>query len=209
MLDNFQLAVVCKSGKQMRLLRVPLHHDLQATLAAGWAQQLADFAEDTQEVPFDAGYTPEAHERFCLTDYVLPAWLKDESSLTIPNLESINAHEELMPAIQCVAGFARDEEGEELVLFQNFSRSPCDPAGLVAVPSARRLCHLGQAGPQAGWQAGRRLLAGPAETAVPQLPHHQQLPAPGGFFRGGQRAGNQGHPQPPATGGGEPRGPGD
>jgi len=122
-LENFQLAVGCKSGKQMRLLRVPLHHDLQASLAAGWAQQLADFADDTQEVAFDAGYTPEAHERFSLPGYVLPDWLKDETSLTIPDLASINAHEELMDAIQCVTGFARDEDGQEWVLFQNFSRS--------------------------------------------------------------------------------------
>lgn len=123
MLDNFQLAVVCKSGKKMRLLRVPLHRDLQTTLEAGWAEQLATFAGDAQEVDFDPGYTPEAHERFAIEGYELPAWLKDETSLTIPDLESINAHEELMDAIQCVAGFARDEEGEELVLFQNFSRS--------------------------------------------------------------------------------------
>lgn len=123
MLENFQLAVVCKSGKQMRPLRVPLHHDLQATLAAGWAQQLADFADGTQEVAFDAGYTPEAHERFGLPDYVLPDWLKAETSLTIPALDSINAHEELMASAKCVAGFARDGQGEELVLFQNFSRS--------------------------------------------------------------------------------------
>jgi hypothetical protein len=122
-LENFQLAVGCKSGKQMRLLRVPLHHDLQASLAASWAQQLADFADDTQEVPFDAGYTPEAHERFSLPDYVLPDWLKNETSLTIPDLASINAHEALMASAKCVVGFARDDQGEELVLFQNFSRS--------------------------------------------------------------------------------------
>ena len=123
MLDNFQLAVACQSGKRMRLLRAPLHRDLQATLAASWARQLADFTGDTQEVGFDPGYTPEAHERFSIEGYALPAWLKDETSLTIPDLESINAHEDLMDAIQCVAGFARDEDGEELVLFQNFSRS--------------------------------------------------------------------------------------
>lgn len=123
MLDNFQLAVVCKSGKQMRPLRVPLHHDLQATLAASWARQWAEFADDTQEVPFDAGYTPEAHERFSLTDYMLPAWLRDETSLTIPHLASINAQQALMASAKCVAGFARDAQGEELVLFQNFSRS--------------------------------------------------------------------------------------
>lgn len=123
MFENFQLALIAKSGAQMRLLRVPLHQDLQASLAESWAQQYAAFVAGIQEVDFNAGYTPEEHECFRLLDYALPNWLRDESSQTIQHLAPISAHEELMVSAKGIAAFARNEQGEEMVLFQNFSRS--------------------------------------------------------------------------------------
>ena len=63
MLENFQLALIAKSGAQMRLLRVPLHQALQASLAESWAQQYAAFVAGIQEVDFNAGYTPEERKR--------------------------------------------------------------------------------------------------------------------------------------------------
>ncbi len=122
MLDNFQLAVIAGKGAKTKL-RVPLHQTLQATLAESWQEQHDVFIADTQTINFDPGYTPEAHERFRIEDYALPAWLENESSLTIQHLDSINEHEALMESIRGVVGFARNEEGEELMLFQNFSRS--------------------------------------------------------------------------------------
>ncbi|WP_419614469.1 Kiwa anti-phage protein KwaB-like domain-containing protein [Thiolapillus sp.] len=44
-------------------------------------------------------------------------------SLSVPNLENISQHEEMVESIKGIAAFARNEQGEELILFQNFSRS--------------------------------------------------------------------------------------
>lgn len=36
MLNNFQLATIVKTGGELRLLRIPLHQELQTTLAERW-----------------------------------------------------------------------------------------------------------------------------------------------------------------------------
>ncbi|WP_419645237.1 Kiwa anti-phage protein KwaB-like domain-containing protein, partial [Thiolapillus sp.] len=81
------------------------------------------FMDDVHEIDFAPGYQPEAHERFCLDEFELPDWLQDENSLSVPNLENISQHEEMVESIKGIAAFARNEQGEELILFQNFSRS--------------------------------------------------------------------------------------
>lgn len=123
MLHNFQLAAIVKQGVQVQLRRVPMHQALQQTLATTWEEQLEAFLDEPQEIPFDAGYQPEEHERFALLDFEPPEWLAGEASATIGNLEQIDPDEALIASIKGIAGFARDETGRELVLFQNFSRS--------------------------------------------------------------------------------------
>lgn len=123
MLENFQLAVLVKQVGQSRLLRVPLHQALQQSLAETWETQYGAFVNDVLEIGFNAGYQPEEHERFCLQDYELPEWLANENSQSVPDLDPINHNEALIDTIKGVVAFARNEDGNELILFQNFSRS--------------------------------------------------------------------------------------
>lgn len=123
MLENFQLAVIAKKGGKTRLYQIPLHQALQDTLAASWEAQYEAFVSDIDEIAFDAGYIPEEHERFGLDEYALPEWLQDENSQTVSNLDAISHHEDLIGFIKGIVAFARNEQGEELMLFQNFSRS--------------------------------------------------------------------------------------
>ena len=123
MLENFQLAAIFKDGTQRRLLRIPMHQLLQATLAETWENQHANFVVGLQEIDFDIGYRPEGQECFALTDYALPTWLADEDSETVPDLDAINDNEEALGLITGIVAFARNDLGEELVLFQNFTRS--------------------------------------------------------------------------------------
>lgn len=123
MLDNFQLAAIIKQGQQQSLVRIPLHQGLQQTLANKWQSQLSAFVEDVQEIGFNAGYQPEQHERFSLSDHDLPDWLGNESSQTIHNLPPINTNEAWVDSIKAIVAFARNDAGAELVLFQNFTRS--------------------------------------------------------------------------------------
>lgn len=123
MLNNFQLAAIVKQGAQVRLQRIPMHQTLQQTLATTWEAQLDAFRDEAQDIAFNAGYQPEEHERFALHDFEPPAWLAGETSATIVDLDPIEQVEAFIASIKGIAGFARDENGNELVLFQNFSRS--------------------------------------------------------------------------------------
>lgn len=123
MLENFQLAAIVKQGGRIRLLRIPLHRALQDELAASWSAQYEAFVNDVDEIDFNAGYQPEAHERFRLQDYVLPDWLAEETSHSVADLDAVTADDALLESTKGIAAFARNADGEELVLFQNFSRS--------------------------------------------------------------------------------------
>lgn len=120
MLEKFQLAAMVR-GAPPRLLRIPLHQGLQQTLAASWEEQLECFQEDAEEVEFQPGYTPEEHERFVLKNFELPDWLNQESG-SVANLDPISEHETLIDSAKGIVAFAR-REGDDVVLFQNFSRS--------------------------------------------------------------------------------------
>lgn len=123
MLKNFQLAAIAKDGSKTLLLGIPLHQKLQNMLADSWQTQYEDFVGSAQQIDFNAGYTPEKHERFCIKDYKLPDWIGGETSQTAANIESINAHEKLVGSIKSIVAFARDDEDGELILFQSFNRS--------------------------------------------------------------------------------------
>lgn len=123
MLDNFQLAAITKIDGRVRLRRIPLHQKLQDALAESWQEQYEAFFDDIQEIDFNAGYQPEEHERFCLTDFDLPDCMAEETSETVAGLDEIGKDEEALDAVRGIVAFARDDQGEEVVLFQNFSRS--------------------------------------------------------------------------------------
>lgn len=123
MLSNFHLAALTKTSGRIQLFHIPLHQSLQDSLAEMWGRQYDEFRGGIEEIDFDAGYTPEEHERFRLIDYELPEGLNGETSLTVHNLDAISAHENRIETIQAIVGYARKEGDEELVLFQNFSRT--------------------------------------------------------------------------------------
>jgi hypothetical protein len=123
MLNNFQLAAIVKQGAQVLLQRIPMHQALQQTLATAWEAQLDAFLDEAQEIEFDAGYQPEEHERFALHDFEPPEWLAGKTSASIGDLDAIKKDEAYIASIKGIAGCARDQNGNELVLFQNFSRS--------------------------------------------------------------------------------------
>lgn len=123
MLENFQLAAIIKEGRHDRLLRIPLHQGLQDDLAEIWESQFDAFLDDVQEIEFNPGYQPEEHELFRLPEYELPDWLAHENSQSVADLDAITDREDLLQAIKGIVAFARHDEGEEVILFQNFSRS--------------------------------------------------------------------------------------
>ncbi|WP_447601276.1 hypothetical protein [Nitrospira sp. Nam80] len=123
MLRNFHLAALTKQHDQQELFHIPLHQALQDSLAQTWEKQLAVFADGIEEVAFNPSYTPENHERFRLSDFELPEPLRSIKSVNVQNQSAISEHEETMDSIRAIVAFCRNNAGQELVLFQNFSRS--------------------------------------------------------------------------------------
>lgn len=123
MLRNFHLAAITRTRTQTQLFQIPLHQALQKDLAKRWQAQFEAFVEDTEDIEFNAGYRPEDHERFYLEAYTAPDWLSEETSRTVTSLDAITHHEHLVESIKGIVALARDDDGEELMLFQNFSRS--------------------------------------------------------------------------------------
>lgn len=123
MLENFHLAAIIRQKSQMRLWQIPLHQALQDNLSQIWQAQYNKFVEDIEEIDFDPGYQPDEHQRFGIDEFELPNWLVEENSQTIHGLEAITRNEELINSIKGIVAFARNDQGDELMLFQNFTRS--------------------------------------------------------------------------------------
>lgn len=123
MLENFQLATIIKQGTQTSLLQVPLYQDLQDNLADNWQTQYSTFIDDIHEIDFNFGYKLEEDECFRLSDYELPDWIAEEDSETIRDIDTIRTNEELTDYIKGTVAFVRNDRNEELMLFQNFTRS--------------------------------------------------------------------------------------
>lgn len=124
MLDNFHLAAIVKRRRDdPSLLQIPLSGELQKDLAATWTAQMDSFLDEIEPVEFDPGYQPERHERFRIADYELPDWLADESSLTLPDLDRMDKNQASVNSIAGTVGMARDEQGDDLMMFQNFTSS--------------------------------------------------------------------------------------
>ena len=123
MLRNFKLVAITNENNSFSLYRVRLDLRLQEFLATSWQNQHDDFIENVENIDFDAGYTPEQHEIFQLTNYLLPPWLQDKTPETLRNLNSFADDETKLDATKGFVAFADNEQGEKLMLFQNFNRS--------------------------------------------------------------------------------------
>lgn len=123
MLNNLHLVALIKERNQLTLKRLPMVAELQAELAVTWGEQLEQFLRGAQEIAFEPGYTPEAHERFCVDNFVLPGELAAHNSGSIRNLDPIDMQDASLVFIKAILGFARTDTGRELVMFQGFSKS--------------------------------------------------------------------------------------
>ncbi|MFI8742940.1 Kiwa anti-phage protein KwaB-like domain-containing protein [Stutzerimonas zhaodongensis] len=123
MLEHLHLVALLKERKHITLRRIPLVAELQAMLTEKWQRQLDDFLLEAQEIDFDPGYTPEAHERFRLEDFALPEVVAAEHSDSVRHLEPIDMQGAEPSQIKAILGFARQDDGSEVLLIQSFSKS--------------------------------------------------------------------------------------
>ena len=121
-LDNFHLAAICHEAGELSLLQLPLHQGLQITLSEQWNEQYVQFLGEIEEIQFDPGYLPEEHERFCLKGFELPPWLEDHDIHSVRDLMSIETRQDVISKIKGLVAFAYNEDRDEVMLFQNFTR---------------------------------------------------------------------------------------
>ena len=134
MLKNFQLVAIIKEKNELRLQRFSLNGSLQNTLADEWAKQYKTFIKQKEEKDFTIAYTLGTGELFKICSYKLPPWLAGEDSESIRTIEEFHINERLANSIRGVASFARDDENNELMLFQNFAPSQViRPGGLMTM----------------------------------------------------------------------------
>ena len=123
-----------RSVLETRLLEIPLHQALQSHLAESWEEQHLTFAEGIEEIAFNAGYSPEKHERFRLPDYELPAWLSGENSQTIDHLDPITSDDELIDSIAGTVAMARNEQGRRASTVPEFHSLESNKTWWLPVP---------------------------------------------------------------------------
>lgn len=123
MLRNFHIAALAKAKSRPQLFHIPLHQSLQSLLSETWSQQLDEFVGNIEEIDLDMGYTPSEHERFRLADFALSEPLAGVDSLNVQNVGSVTEHEDTMASISAIVAFCQDNKKNELLLFQNFTRS--------------------------------------------------------------------------------------
>lgn len=122
MLKNFKLAVLVKVEGDFQLFSVPLTSTLQNDFAVSWEFMRSDFCEQKTEISFDAGYSPEKHERFVISSFDLPNWFVEVTSRNVSKKPSLGDAPEKISAIKAVVGFANDGH-DEVILFQSFGPS--------------------------------------------------------------------------------------
>ncbi len=123
MLYNFQLGAIVKLGVSKILYRIPLHRALQNKLCVEWETQYNDFFHNCTIHSFEASYNLESNERFKIETYELPEYLQNESSASIHTLDSISETEDALESIVGIVAFAKDDDDNEIMMFQNFNRS--------------------------------------------------------------------------------------
>lgn len=123
MFNDFQLAAIVKVKNQYQIFYIPLQQELQNQLSQSWFDQYSSFSVGIQEIDFDPGYQPNEDQRFKLDDHQLPAPLSEENRHSLRNLDTISMHDDQIENIKGIVAFIQTENDEELMLFQNFSRS--------------------------------------------------------------------------------------
>ena len=126
MLKDFRLAAISPrsiNDAQIELLQIPLSQQVEDNLSRDWSSQYIQFATNIREIDFDPGYKPDENDRFSLAEYKLPKWLIDESVSKISDRQSLSNNEARINLIKGIVAFARTNQGEELLLFQNFRPS--------------------------------------------------------------------------------------
>ena len=118
----FKLAAIVVQSEHISLFRIPLRAAPQQNLANNWNNQCKKFIDNTEELDFTIGYRLEGKQLFRVCSPELSDWLGNQNVNKIPELNSDN-EKELLNFIQGIVAFVRDDNNDDILLFQNFTPS--------------------------------------------------------------------------------------
>ena len=119
MIKNFHLAGIINEKGESKLQRVSLRGSAQGVLTRRWWEQYKTFITK-EERCFKASHTLDEGECFRICPYKLRAPLAGKNSENIEEIEVAVINNILASSIKGLVAFARDDEDNELMLFQNF-----------------------------------------------------------------------------------------
>ena len=132
MLKNFHLVAIINPKHEWNLQRFSLEDSLQNTLAGEWENQYKTLIEQKEEREFTINYTLRPGEYFRICPYELPEWLADNNSENIRTIDEFSINASQYRSVKSVVAFARDDENNELMLFQNFTGGQViKPGGII------------------------------------------------------------------------------
>ncbi len=121
MLTNLQLIAYCVRNRDRPMEQIPLSGELQEALQNEWGRQYREFMQGAREVDFDAGYKPEADERFVIPGFVLPRGM-EASREGLNTLNRFQTDEESLRRTSALFAYAKAGD-KEVVMIQRFARS--------------------------------------------------------------------------------------
>ena len=123
MISDFFLVAIVRNRNRSTLFRIPIHQSLQDHMKDTWNSKYESFIGEYDEVDYMAGYRIKRHQCFRFLNFDLPMWLKQYNSRTAITVDEIGKDPEVYNLIQGTIAFTRNHHEDELMLFQDFSRS--------------------------------------------------------------------------------------
>ena len=123
MTKDFHLVAVFRKGKRSVLYRIPLHESLRGELKDNWNSEYEFFIHEYEEADYRAGQRLKRKQCFRFVDFDFPSWIADYNSQSAAEIPAIDRNNETYRFIQGTIAYTRNQQDEELMLFQDFSRS--------------------------------------------------------------------------------------
>ena len=121
MLAHLQLVAYSARNRERPMEQIPMSGELQEALQNEWGGQLREFLQGVREVEFDAGYKPEADERFVVKGFVFPRGM-EAGREGLDTLGRFQAKEESLRRLSALFAYAKAGD-REVVMIQRFARS--------------------------------------------------------------------------------------
>ena len=123
MTEDFHLVAVVSNGKRSVLFRIPLHESLQGDLKESWNAEYEFFVHKYQEIDYRAGQRLKSNQCFRFVDFDFPLWIANYNTQSAADIPAIEQKYETYRSIQGTIAYTRNQQDEEMMLFQDFSVS--------------------------------------------------------------------------------------